>query len=71
MGALPEVRILDAVDVGLVAFLLWLAIVVLRRSGATLALVGFAFLGLIYLAALRYEAPAQVQHGTLRTTTFQ
>jgi len=57
MGALPEVRILDAVDVGLVAFLLWLAIVVLRRSGATLALVGFAFLGLIYLAALRFQFP--------------
>jgi uncharacterized protein (TIGR00159 family) len=57
MEALPDVRILDAVDVGLVAFLLWLAIVVLRRSGATLALVGFAVLGLIYLAALRFQFP--------------
>ncbi len=57
MEALPDLRILDAVDVGLVAFLLWLAIVVLRRSGATLALVGFAFLGLIYLAALRFQFP--------------
>jgi uncharacterized protein (TIGR00159 family) len=57
MGALPEVRILDALDVGLVAFLLWLAIVVLRRSGATLALVGFGFLGLIYLVALRFQFP--------------
>ncbi len=55
MGALGELRILDAVDVGLVSLLLWVAIVGLRRSGATLALLGFAVLGAIYLAAQRFE----------------
>jgi len=38
-----------------VALLLWAAIVGLRRSGATLALVGLAILGGVYLAALRLE----------------
>jgi len=38
-----------------VALLLWAAIVGLRRSGATLALVGLAILGLVYLAALRLD----------------
>jgi uncharacterized protein (TIGR00159 family) len=45
----------EVVDVALVAVLLWLAIVALRRSGATLALVGLAILGGVYMASLRFE----------------
>jgi uncharacterized protein (TIGR00159 family) len=45
----------EFVDVALVAVLLWLAIVALRRSGATLALVGLAILGGVYVASLRFE----------------
>jgi len=50
-----SIGIFDLLDIALVALLLWAAIVGLRRSGATLALVGLAILGLVYLAALRLD----------------
>lgn len=52
---LSDFRILDVLDVALVTVLLWAAIVGLRRSGATLALLGLALLGLVYAGALRLE----------------
>jgi uncharacterized protein (TIGR00159 family) len=52
---LYELRPADLLDVGMVALLLWLAIVGLRRSGATLALVGLGVLGAVYVAALRFD----------------
>jgi uncharacterized protein (TIGR00159 family) len=45
----------EIVDIAIVTVLLWLAIVGLRRSGATLALVGLAILGAVYVASLRLE----------------
>ena len=55
MEQLVDIRWQDAVDIGLVAALLWGGIAALRRSGATLALVGLASIGLVYLTAQRFE----------------
>ena len=55
MDDLLGIRLVDLVDVGIVSVLLFFAIVGLRRSGATLALVGLAILGGVYMAALRFE----------------
>lgn len=55
MDRLLPFALSEFVDVALVALLLWLAIVALRRSGATLALVGLAILGGIYVVSLRFE----------------
>ena len=45
----------DAVDVGVVAFLLWALIAWTRRVHATQSLLGLGFLGLFYLVALQLE----------------
>lgn len=55
MDRLLPVGFSEVADIALVALLLWLAIVGLRRSGATLAIVGLAILGAVYVASLRFE----------------
>lgn len=52
---LPEIRIVDLLDIGVVGLLLWVGIVGLRRSGASLALVGLAILAAVYVLARRFE----------------
>ena len=53
--SLLEIGFADVVDVGVVGVLLWALIAWARRVHATLALLGMAFLGGLYLAALQLE----------------
>ena len=50
-----ELSLRDVVDVALVAALLFVAILGLRRSGAALAVVGFGLLGAVYWTAQRFD----------------
>jgi uncharacterized protein (TIGR00159 family) len=52
---LEILRLRDLIDVLLVAFLIWIGIVWLRRSRARFALAGIAIVGVIYLLASRLE----------------
>jgi|GEM_PF-1874385 len=55
LNSLLEISFTDLVDVGFVALLLWALIAWSRRVHANLALVGLAFLGLLYLIALQLD----------------
>jgi len=55
LHSLSEIGFTDAVDVGVVGLLLWALIAWSRRMQANLALIGLAFLGLLYLIALQLE----------------
>jgi uncharacterized protein (TIGR00159 family) len=54
-AAFSELGVQDAVDVTVVAVLLFIAILGLRRSGAAVAVVGFGVLGAVYWTAQRFD----------------
>jgi DNA integrity scanning protein DisA with diadenylate cyclase activity len=50
-----ELGLQDVMDVAVVAVLLFIAILGLRRSGAAVAVVGFGVLGAVYWTAQRFD----------------
>lgn len=54
-AAFSELGVQDVVDVAMVAVLLFIAILGLRRSGAAVAVVGFGVLGAVYWTAQRFD----------------
>lgn len=54
-AAFSELGVQDVVDVAVVAVLLFIAILGLRRSGAAVAVVGFGVLGAVYWTAQRFD----------------
>ncbi len=53
--ALRSVRVVDLIDIGLVAGLIWLTIIWLQATRARAALAGLAILGAIYLVANQFD----------------
>ena len=52
---MPELRITDAIDVAIVAIMLWAALAWLRRARARIALAGVAIAAAAYLLARQLE----------------